>query len=73
MRAKSLVGIVLFCGSCSCINRNPNLPDLPGLDMAKFLPAIRGKIQPAYDAARANPKSAYANGKLGMLLAAHEQ
>jgi tetratricopeptide (TPR) repeat protein len=41
--------------------------------MAKFLPAIRGKTQPVYDAARANPKDAYANGKLRMLLAAHEQ
>ena len=73
MRAKSPLGILLFCGSCSCINRNPNLPDLPVLDMVKFLPAIRGKTQPAYDAARANPKDAYANGKLRMLPAAHEQ
>ena len=73
MRAKSLFAIMLFCGSCSLINRNPNLPDLPILDMAKFLPAIRERIQPAYNDARANPKDAAANGKLGMLLAAHEQ
>lgn len=73
MRARSLLAIVLFCGSCSVIHRNPALPDLPVLDMAKFLPAVRERIQPAYDVARANPKDAAASGNLGMLLDAHEQ
>lgn len=73
MRAKSLLAIALLCGSCSVIHRDPPLPDLPAVDMAKFLPAVRERIQPAYDAVRAHPKDAAANGSLGMLLEAHEQ
>jgi tetratricopeptide (TPR) repeat protein len=43
-------------------------PDLPQIDMTDFPPVTREQVGKAYDAARAHPKDAEANGELGMLL-----
>jgi tetratricopeptide (TPR) repeat protein len=47
--------------------------ELPELNMANFLPAIRQQVQQAYAAAQANPKDAEVSGNLGMVLEAYEQ
>lgn len=62
----ALVTITLIAGSAQ-------LPDLPILKMSGFFPAIRQQVQQAEVAARANPKSAAASGKLGMVLDTYEQ
>ncbi len=53
--------------------RQSELPELPKLNMADFLPAIRRQVQQADAAARALPQSAEASGKLGMVLDAYQQ
>lgn len=53
--------------------RTAELVELPKLSMADFLPAIRSQVQRADAAARANPRSAIASGKLGMVLDAYQQ
>src|SRR5438128_1849131 len=73
MRATTLLSIIVFCASCSSVHRYSTLPELPVLDMAKYLPAVREQLQPAYDDVHRNLNDAAANGKLGMLLDAHEQ
>jgi len=67
--------LALFCAACSSgwFRRTPPLPELPQLSMDKFLPAVREQIEKAYQAVRAYPKDAAANGKLGMVLHAHDQ
>jgi tetratricopeptide (TPR) repeat protein len=66
------VGLISFC-LVSCADRKPPLVALPPLDLAKFLPAVKARIEPAYTAATANPDNPDLVGKLGMLLAAHDQ
>ncbi|HET7102120.1 MAG TPA: tetratricopeptide repeat protein, partial [Terriglobia bacterium] len=44
------------------------LPNLPQIDLSEFPPVIREQVGKAYDAARARPRDAEANGELGMLL-----
>jgi len=43
-------------------------PDLPPVDPTEFPQVVQKQVQGAYEAARANPRDADANGKLGMLL-----
>ena len=69
MRTQWVV-VAMLCASCA---RRPAPPDLPQLAMEQFLPAVRAAVEQAYNAARANPRDAAASGKLGMVLAAHEQ
>ncbi len=65
--------LALVCCSCSSFRGTAALPDLQQLSMANFLPAVRERVQKAYDDARAHPKDPQANGKLGMVLHAHDQ
>lgn len=44
------------------------LPYVPKLAVADFLPEVRVQVQQAYDLARAHPRDAEASGRLGMLL-----
>src|SRR5215813_6618642 len=49
------------------------LPELPPLTVENFGPAIREQAQKAYNEARARPRDAEANGRLGMVLQTYEQ
>ena len=49
----------------------PSLPELPLLALGSLAPTVRTAIQEAYDAVQAHPLEASANGKLGMVLHAH--
>ncbi len=49
------------------------LPELPQLNIANFLPAIRQQIEVAYAEAQTNPNSAEASGRLAMILDAYQQ
>jgi tetratricopeptide (TPR) repeat protein len=44
------------------------LPPLPALSLESYAPDVRGPISDAYQRALGNPRSAEANGRLGMLL-----
>src|SRR5258708_3333211 len=68
----AVCSILLWVG-CSSPKTKAALPDLPEVSMEKFLPAVRQKVQAAYDAVRANQNDPQANGRLGMLLHAHGQ
>src|SRR6266567_2601482 len=50
-----------------------NLPPLPVVETARFLPAIRNQVRAAELSARAHPMDAGRVGKYGMLLDAYEQ
>lgn len=66
--------LTLLLGGTSSLRlaaQTPNLPDLPRLDLKDVAAAARPAIQEAYDAAQAHPLDAEANGKLGMILHAH--
>lgn len=67
--AAPLIGAMLLA---SCASR-PELPELPRVDLANFLPAIRGEVEKAFAAARTAPPDAGANGRLGMVLQAYDQ
>ena len=75
MRFKAV--LVLISGLSACnyplVGATPSLPRLPQIDMSNYLPAIQQQIERAYEAARANPKNASANGELGMMLDGYEQ
>ncbi len=75
MRLRSFLTLAAaLCAGCwSLAATTPPLPDLPKLNMANTLPAVRGQVERAYLAARAHPRDAEANGKLGMVLDAYEQ
>lgn len=49
----------------------PSLPELPLLALDGLTPTVRTAIQEAYKAVQADPLDAAANGKLGMVLHAH--
>ena len=51
---------------------NP-FPPLPKLSLQHFLPAVRDQVQQAFDAVVAHPRSATANGHLGMVLQAYSE
>src|SRR5579859_384086 len=73
MRDARLLAVALALISFPMALRSAELPALPRLNMADFLPAIRQQIQQADAAARANPRSADASGNLGMVLDAYQQ
>jgi len=64
----SLAGAA-FCAAQA--NQTPSLPDLPRLALDGKRDTVRVAIQEAYNAAQAHPLDASANGKLGMVLHAH--
>src|SRR5579863_1894006 len=66
-------GIALALMAFPLILLAAELPPLPRLNMADFLPAIRRQVQQSDAAARANPRSADASGNLGMVLDAYLQ
>ncbi|HET9178570.1 MAG TPA: tetratricopeptide repeat protein [Terriglobia bacterium] len=48
--------------------QNARFPALPQIDLSEFPAVVREQVAKAYEAARANPNDAEANGELGMLL-----
>src|SRR5258706_8136242 len=72
---------LLICAGCSPPQAGTGpkagsgvaLPDIPQVSTEKFLPAVRQEVQKAYEAVRAQPNDAQANGRLGMVLHAHGQ
>lgn len=68
-----LLAVALAFLGVPMIARPAELPALPKLNMADFLPAIRRQVQQADAAARANPRNANASGNLGMVLDAYRQ
>ena len=55
----------------SCKKQSP--PDLPAIDTQNFLPSIRAGVETAIRDARSSPGDPEQNGKLGMLLHAHDR
>ena len=76
MRPVVLV-LLLFLGVATAAwpqaqaQRDASLPELPAVALEDRLPLIRSAIQEALDKAKASPRDAGANGKLGMVLQAH--
>src|SRR6266542_3684244 len=64
---------VLAVGVLSFDAKTQELPPLPKLVLADFLPAIRRQVNDAYSTARGRPSDAAAVGKLGMVLDAYHQ
>ncbi len=69
---------VVICWLQVACNSSPShpakeLPQLPEITVETFAPAIRDELGEAYRAAQADLGNPEANGKLGMLLQAHEQ
>ena len=71
MPKKCSLAITLVC--CLLFGCRRDLPDLPTLDLSNFAPAVRMKIQTAYNKAQTEPGNASSVGQLGMLLDAHGQ
>lgn len=67
---RCLLNAVAALGICALIlgAQTAPLPNLPQIDLNDFSPVIREQVGKAYDAARANPRDAEANGELAMLL-----
>ncbi|MPZ21550.1 MAG: tetratricopeptide repeat protein [Luteitalea sp.] len=53
--------------------RAERLPPLPELRPERFEPAIRETVSAAYEQARRRPRDGEVNGRLGMVLQAHQQ
>jgi len=64
-----LMATLLAGASC----RQAVLPELPAISMQGFVPLVRAEVQKALADAQANPRDAAANGRLGMVLHAHQQ
>ncbi len=73
LRIIRVLGAALALVAFPLALRPAELPELPKLNMADFLPAIREQVQQAYAFARANPRSAEASGRLGMVLDSYQQ
>jgi tetratricopeptide (TPR) repeat protein len=73
IQSSRLLAVALAFFALPLIARPAELPALPRLKMADFLPAIRRQVQQADAAAHANPRSADASGNLGMVLDAYRQ
>src|SRR5262249_36201616 len=74
LRGLAAVVILYFClGPATPELLAQALPELPPLTVENFGPAIRGQAQKAYNEARARPRDAEANGRLGMGLQTYEQ
>ena len=67
--------LALLVGACSSgwFQGTPDLPALPEINMENFLPAVRKAVRKGYEEARRRPEDAMANGRLGMILHAHDQ
>ena len=57
---------------CAC-SRRPDLPALPELRIETFQPSVRSEVEEAWASVKASPLDTAANGRLGMVLHAHEQ
>ena len=66
------VALVLAAWLYACSSRPP-VPALPELKTDLFQPSVRVEVEKALSAVRASPDDAAANGRLGMVLQAHEQ
>ena len=74
LRVLAAVVILYFClGPATPGLLAQALPELPPLTVENFGPAVRGQAQKAYNEARARPRDAEANGRLGMVLQTYEQ
>ncbi|MEZ5402952.1 MAG: tetratricopeptide repeat protein [Bryobacteraceae bacterium] len=71
-RVPALPATAALLALVSCGTRPP-LPELPAVNPDAFLPAVRDTVSAAAAEARATPEDAQANGRLGMLLHAHDQ
>jgi tetratricopeptide (TPR) repeat protein len=60
--------LLILMAACS-----RSLPPFPTVNTSGFSPSIRERIDKAFETARAEPKSAEAAGRLGMLLHAHDR
>jgi tetratricopeptide (TPR) repeat protein len=69
MRFTQVWTLLLFLAACS----KPSLPPLPEVSTGAFLPSIRQEIERELSAVRAAPEDAERNGRLGMLLHAHDR
>jgi tetratricopeptide (TPR) repeat protein len=61
--------LMLVAAACS----KPSLPPLPTVNTSEFSPSIRDEIERELAAAKAAPQDASRNGRLGMLLHAHDR
>lgn len=74
MRYSYLVAILALAFGVPALRaQTSSLPELPQVELTDFPSAVREQVQEAYAAARAHPKDADANGKLGMLLDLYER
>ena len=55
----------------SCTKQS--LPEIPGIDTQNFLPSIRADVETAIRDVQSSPSDPEKNGKLGMLLHAHDR
>lgn len=60
--------VALGMGAVVLGAQTAGFPALPQINLGEFAPVVREQVAKAYDAARANPNDAEANGELGMLL-----
>jgi tetratricopeptide (TPR) repeat protein len=70
-----LSACVLWCGrglGFAVLLLEDSLPELPAIVPESFPPHLREKVQNLFEAAAANPRSAEASGKLGMILQAYQ-
>jgi hypothetical protein len=65
-------GVLLACLLAGGSSR-ATLPSLPVVDTARFLPAVRQRIEAAFAEAKAKPADSGANRQLGMVLHANDQ
>jgi len=72
-----ILGLLLLLGVTAAAwpqvltGQESSLPELPAVALDNLAPLIRSAIQEALDKAKASPRDAGVNGKLGMLLQAH--
>ena len=67
------LAITLAAGLFPPVLAAQTLPDLPAINVDNFFPVVRAQVETAIQAAQANPKSADASGRLGMILDTYEQ
>ena len=78
VRAIACIPLLILAGMgvCTCLaqadDQGLSLPELPPLAYDKMLSTVRAEVQKAYDLVLAHPQDAAANGKLGMVLHAHD-
>jgi tetratricopeptide (TPR) repeat protein len=67
---RALTAASLVCLICC---RGPALPELPDLRLDAFQPSVKAEVEKALGALQIAPRDAAANGRLGMVLQAHDQ